>query len=69
MEFIYTDMGVELVCCIECEEIDCFSHSSGHYTKPGDFFVESVTHKGVDITHLISEDVTDTILEEFKKSL
>jgi hypothetical protein len=65
MEFTYFFGKIELICTIEESEIDCFSPVSGHYTKPGDPFVYSVSHKGEDVTELLADDVIEDILREF----
>lgn len=65
MRFTYFFGNIELICTIDQEEDDKYSHSLGHYTEPGDLFVESVSHMGQDITELLSEDVIDDILREF----
>lgn len=65
MEFVYFFGNIELHCIIEQSEIDCYDPSNGHYTKPGDFFVYSVSHKGQDITEIIEESILDDIVEEF----
>lgn len=65
MKFTYFFGNIELICEIDQGEIDKYSHSSGHYTEPGDLFVESVSHMGQDITELLAEDVIDDILREF----
>lgn len=65
MNYTYYFGNIELQCNIEESEIDHFDPMSGHYTTKGDYFVESVTHKGGDITELINEDILDDIVRAF----
>jgi hypothetical protein len=65
MEYIYTLGDIVLKCSIDRGEIDRFDSMNGHYTEPGQCFIESVTHKGVDITVLLSDEALSDILESF----
>lgn len=65
MQYTYYFNNVALDCIIDESEIDHFDPESGHYTKPGDYFVESVSHKGQDITELLADDVLDDIIRAF----
>lgn len=67
MDFTYTSGSIVLDCVIDFDEVDRFSHSSGHYTEQGAAFIESVSHKGQDIMEIISSDVLDDILDQFNK--
>ena len=66
-EFVYDFEGVSLTCTIDFDVKDHWSESSGHYTTKGKPFVESVEHKGEDITGLLAEWILDAIIEAFEK--
>lgn len=66
-EFIYNFEGVQLTCTIDFDFKDCWSEHRGHYTTKGFPFVESVEHKGEDITELLAEWVIDDIVETFRE--
>lgn len=65
MEFSYNFQGGTLICTIDFDVKDHWSESRGHYTTKGKPFVESVEHKGEDITELLAEWVIDDIVETF----
>lgn len=65
MQYTYHFGNIVLDCTIEESEIDHFDPMSGHYTKPGDFFIESVSHKGQDITEIMDESILDDIVRAF----
>lgn len=65
MNYTYYFGNIALECNIEESEIDAYDNVTGHYTKPGDYFVESVSHKGQDITEIIDESILDDIVRAF----
>lgn len=65
MNFSFSLGSIVLECVIDFQEVDCFLPTSGHYTTKGAAFVESVTHKGQDITEIIDESVFEAILDQF----
>ena len=48
--------GIDLTIDIEQKEIDCFDHVLGHYTMPDGWEYVSITHKGEDISELLSDN-------------
>lgn len=48
--------GIDLTIDIEQKEIDCFDPVSGHYTMPDGWEYGSITHKGEDISELMSDN-------------
>lgn len=66
-EFVYDFEGVALTCTIDFDVKDHWGESRGHYTTKGKPFVESVEHKGEDITELLAEWVLEDIIEAFEE--
>ena len=69
MQFTYIDGPITLQCVIEHDETDHFDPMSGHYTQPGEPFIDQITHAGVDITDIVCDDTKANIIDEYKKGI
>ena len=59
-----TVYGIPLTVSFWQHEKDCYSHSSGHYTVPDKWRIETIEHEGIDITEVVSDEVWHILEKE-----
>lgn len=57
---------IDLEAEIEDTERDCFDPRFGHYTVPDNVSIVAVYHKGVDISDVLAEWVSDDIMKAYR---
>lgn len=45
-------------------EVDQYDPQNGHYTTPGKWHIETIEHKGVDISDIVSDEVWHILEKE-----
>lgn len=66
MIFSYNFGKVELMCSIEMDSIERYDRATNREYEEFFFTLESAEHKGQDISHLLSEEVQEEIIQAFK---
>jgi hypothetical protein len=57
---------IDLEAEIEDTERDCFDPRFGHYTVPDNVSIVAVYHKGVDISDVLAEWVSNDIMKAYR---
>lgn len=60
---------IDLEAEIEDTERDCFDPRFGHYTVPDNVSIVAIYHKGVDISDVLADWVSDDIMKAYRHQL
>ena len=60
---------IDLEAEIEDTERDCFDPRFGHYTVPDNVSIVAIYHKGVDISDILADWVSNDIMKAYRHQL